>query len=148
MSCQFVWAAGGHLTFGALPARAPSWICLAATWGIARGSRPRVDDSFNWRVLAVCRLSAILGRHDELTGGFLESRLSIMHKFEVVFATHAPNHPIEALFTYAASRRAAAAWAEDWAGRRGWQVASVTVAGQQKQHASSYSTRNCNSSPR
>jgi hypothetical protein len=70
-----------------------------------------------------------------MPGGSIESRLPIMHKFEIVFATHAADRPLETLFTYAASRRAAVAWAEDWAGRRGWAVASVVVASSRKQSA-------------
>ncbi len=50
-----------------------------------------------------------------------------MLKFEVVFTTHGIGHPHKALYTYAASRRAAVCWADDWARRRGWLVESVTA---------------------
>ena len=48
-----------------------------------------------------------------------------MVKFEVVFTVNADSHRITTLFTYAASRRAAVAWADDWARRCGWHVDSV-----------------------
>jgi hypothetical protein len=51
-----------------------------------------------------------------------------MLKFEVVFTTNTLGHPYTTLYTYAASRRAAVGWAEDWARRRSWRVESVTPA--------------------
>ena len=64
-----------------------------------------------------------------------------MQKFEIVFTTRAADRPVQALFTYAASRRAAATWADDWARRRGWQVTSVTPTRTQKQPVFSPSAR-------
>lgn len=76
-----------------------------------------------------------------MRGGSLESRLPSMHKFKIIFATHAVDHPLEMLFTYAASRRAAVTWAADWAARRGWEMASVEMARPQKQPAFPRSAR-------